>query len=344
MHSVSVLYQSERHIDAWEQRHALGEVPGRWPYGLDALSAPGVAVEARQVFPPTRAQSALNRLAGNRSPAGRGVRSPGSLRDIGLTWDENMARRMAIVEPHAEMYSGVIWLTDLLASSPARALGSMRGILRRMTRTFVLSRAQVEPLTEFLGADGPPVDYVRFGVDTDFYSYAPYPTTPMLLSVGGDRDRDAALLFGALEHVRRTMPHVSILVQTKSSLTPPAGVTVVSQLSHLQLRSAYENASVVLLATKPNLHVSGMTVSLEAMATGRPVVITETPGMSDYISHETTGLMVGRHTAEELGAAALSLLADHALAEAMGVSARRWVEDNFTVGHLARRLADVMSI
>ena len=108
------------------------------------------------------------------------------------------------------------------------------------------------------------------------------------------------------------------MVQSRTQLQPPDGVTVVPYLTHQQLREAYERASVVAIATRPNLHASGMTVSLEAMSVGRPVVITETPGLDDYVRDGDTGFLVPCNDHRALAARIGTLLEDHAAAEAMG--------------------------
>ncbi len=61
------------------------------------------------------------------------------------------------------------------------------------------------------------------------------------MSVGGDRDRDTATLYAALEHVHGARPDVELVVQTASELDPPAGVTTVAHLPHVALRELYAN-------------------------------------------------------------------------------------------------------
>ena len=64
---------------------------------------------------------------------------------------------------------------------------------------------------------------VVFGVDSDFFSLAPYPERPLVVSVGGDRDRDPKTLFAALEHVQRARPEVEIIVQSRWESSAPPG-------------------------------------------------------------------------------------------------------------------------
>ena len=128
-------------------------------------------------------------------------------------------------------------------------------------------------LRDWLGADGPPVEFLKFGIDETFYRLDPdRPERLKVVSVGGDRDRDPATLFAALDLVLRARPEVECVVQPASALPPPPGVTKIDFIPHAQARDLYASASVVAIATRPNLHASGMTVGLEAMAVGRPVV------------------------------------------------------------------------
>ena len=91
-------------------------------------------------------------------------------------------------------------------------------------------------------------------------------------------------------------------------------------LGHTEMRELYGHASVVALAVKPNLHISGLSVLLEAMACRRPVVMTETPGLSEYIRHGETGILVPPGDAEALASAVEALLADPQRAAEIGAA------------------------
>lgn len=205
-------------------------------------------------------------------------------------------------------------MTDRPASSVGAAL---RKTLSRASGLWVLSRAQIQPLQEMLGKDCPPIFFVRFGIDTDFYRPAVYPSRPLLVSAGGDRDRDHKTLFEALELVLQAIPGVDILVQSSGAVSPPIGVETFSSISHTQLRALYERMSVMVLATRPNLHVSGMTVALESMAVGRPCVITDSPGMSDYVRDGQGGLVSPRDP-RALADCVIELLRDVDAAKRLG--------------------------
>ncbi|BDV29520.1 hypothetical protein Microterr_01800 [Microbacterium terricola] len=332
-----VFYPAERDLVAWGDRHARGAAPDRWPYGLDRLGTHFPGLTATNFSPDSSVGLASRRLITAISP----TRRPSG--PIGITWDENAGALLAITPGLRARFSGVVWLTDSVARAGERPFRAMRRALRRMDAVWVLSTAQVEPLSRFLGPGAPPVHYVRFGVDPDFFAHQSYPDRPLVVSVGGDRDRDPQTLLEALAIVRDARPDVEIVVQSKSGATPPPGITVVPYLTHAELRDLYARASVAVIATRPNLHVSGMTVGLEVMATGRPLVITRTPGMDDYFGGTRAARLVEVGDATALAGETLALLADPESAAASGRAAREHVEAGFTTEHLARRIADVIA-
>jgi hypothetical protein len=338
---VDVIYQAEQGLESWISRSAKGEVPSHWPYGLHELSAWDASVSAHSVAQPGNISKVLGRVvpASVRSRAATGKEG----RHIGITWDENAARRMLMLKPHREMFTGVIWLTDMLASAPSSYEGLVR-TLRKMDGLWVLNRPQVDALRDLFGADGPPVSFVPFGIDATFFAPQKYPDKPMVLSVGSDRHRDPETLFAALRLVHARRPDAELLVQTRSELPVPQGVTKIPSVPHSELRRLYARSSVVAVATTPNLHASGMTVMLEAMATARPVVITRTVGMEDYLSEGETGLFSRPEDPEQMSERILKLLNDPTRADQMGQRGRKVLEAKFTTTRMAHSIAELMDL
>lgn len=337
--TLDVLFPTGKDPALWESRHSRGEVPGRWPYGLESLQLPDVTTSAHEMRALTLGKSILGRTASAlRIPA---CAAEHRLGHIGITWDENAARQMLALRSYQTMVSGVIWLTDDVARFPRGDHRRAKRVLERMSGLWVLSAAQIEPLIRLLGSGAPPVNHVRFGVDCSFFEARPYPERPMVFSAGGDRDRDARTLFEALELVHRALPDVDLVVQSKSDLVAPAGVKKVAKLTHEELRSMYAMASVVTIATRENLHFSGMTVALEAMATARPVVLTATPGVDDYISDGSNGLLAPVRDPSLLAEHTIALLQDRSAAEAFGRRARRSVETAHTTKKMCTAISKI---
>lgn len=332
---LAVMYPRERNVPGWIEAYRRGQVPDLWPYGLDQMGLRSASTRFVELAPPSLASKFLAKTVTARVRA----RLDEDREEIAVTWDENAAHRMWTTSPHYEMYSGAIWLTDQLQALRDGRFSTMRRALRSMSGVWVISSGQVEALERFLGPGRPPVGYFRFGVDADFFTAQPAPEKPLVLSIGGDRDRDTATLYAALEMVHALAPEVRLVVQSKSNSPAPAGVRVLKHVSHRELRDLYVAASVVAIATRHNLHASGMTVSLEAMATGRPVAITETPGIEAYVAHGSTGLLSSVGEPRKLAQNVLELLSDRDLAEGMGRAGREAVVEGLTTRHMTHRLS-----
>jgi len=78
---------------------------------------------------------------------------------------------------------------------------------------------------------------------------------------------------------------------------------------------------------------------IEAMALGKPSVVTTVGGLADLISHEQTGLWVPPGDARALAAAMDRLAADPELAGRLGRAARAQADERFGAARLARQTA-----
>lgn len=338
MANLEVFYPTGRNLPEWEALYALGAVPDRWPYGLNRMgSNTDISIHAVEAQPLKPIGLAGAMLRGGGSNA---------LRDrnrTAIAWDEDLALRLAVERAGTTRLAGVIWCTDRIYSGRRTAKDALlRRILPSFSGLWTLSRAQVGILDDWLGRNAPPIEFLRFGVDHEFFSPAAYPEEPFVLSIGRDRDRDPATLLGALEEIKRLKPEARIAVQTTSESPVPAGVETLPMLPHSTLRDYYRKASVVLVATRPNLHVSGMTVALESMATSRPVVISRTPGMDDYVADGVSGLLCAPGDSKGMADGVLSLLADPVAAEKMGRVGREIVEGHHTTERMAERLRGII--
>jgi len=320
MVDVGVVFPEGRGVARWAERDATSPVPGRWPYGLDGLASPGLTLTDHEVRP-------ASRLATQAYARGLPLPTFGAPQvDVAITWEESLAVAMRSQVRARRHACGVIWATDAVAAGTVTpAVHAARTALRGMDALWTLARPQVERVESWLGDGHPPVHHLPFGVDTEFYAPSAYPEQPLVTSIGGDRDRDPETLYGALELVLRARPDVRVVIGSKSPLPVPAGVERHEFIPHDEVRRLFARASVVAIATRPNWHVSGMTVALEAGACARPVVTCATPGMDDYVVPGETGELVPPQDSEAMAAAILGLLDDRDRAARMGRAAREHV-------------------
>lgn len=342
MKTYNVYYPRQIDIASWQSGYRGDSKPDAWPYGLNRLGETGrVAyryVDRQRSMKAAATAFLATTLGRTRHPLQAEVSLP-------VTWDERTALDVYLESGRAPYASGIIWATDSLKVPSARLrMKLLHRVLRDTRALWCLSAAQIGVVDDWIGPKSKKngASYLPFGIDTDFYTQKPPMSTDLIVSVGGDRDRDPKTLYEALASVMRAKPSVTAVVQTTSTLKPPTGVRVVRHINHTELRELYAQAALIAVATKPNLHVSGMTVSLEAAATGRPVVITKTPGMNDYIREGATGFMTPVGEPDAMAQRIISLLQEPEQAIEIGQEGRRHVSLHHTSTTMTRRLGEIL--
>ena len=336
-----VMFRLSGRVDVhdWRRRHERGEVPDAWPYGLDRLAGHGLRVTPAPAWPGdprvARLARGLGRYEWLESRTSTGTP------DAVLCWDERVGVPAARYAGRGGplVATGVIWLTDEQRTSRTHRLLAGPG-LRRAHRVWTLSSAQLPVLRDDFGVPRERLVHLPFGIDADFFTPGGAPVPDLVIGAGNDRHRDHATLVAALVQARRARPGLRLELATRQPVdVPPELGTRHAALTHGEMRDLYRRGAVTAVALRPNLHVSGISVILEAMACGRPVVVTDTPGMRDYVEHGSTGLLVPPGDVPALAAAVAELLADPQRAAAMGEAARHDVAKRFSTetqaGHLA---------
>jgi glycosyltransferase involved in cell wall biosynthesis len=190
------------------------------------------------------------------------------------------------------------------------------------------------------GLDPERVHGVTLGIDPDFFPYQPWeerdPGGATVTSVGDDRNRDHTTLIGAMTQVRADGIPAWLELATTLPVDLPAEAGVVhARRMNAAMRGLYRRSTVVAVALRPNPVGAGLTVALEALASGRPVVASDNPGMDSYVEHGRTGLLVPPGNPRAMADAIGELLADPDRARRMGEDGRRDVEKRFTSAHMA---------
>ncbi len=325
-------------FEEWGRRFRSGLVADRLPYGFDALEGPEVDVRPSVVASPQRSIRGLIGARGNHA----------SDTDWAVTWDERSA--VAAVQEGVRAVrraSGLIWATDHVERSQrAVEMKVLRRYMKKLDVVWCLSRPQVDLAREWLSStsgSGPRVEFLPFGINTNHFAYAAYPHPKMVLSLGNDPDRDPMSVVAAMSEVRRAEPGVRLIIQSTMLDHAPPGVELLRSISHDELLRLYSAASVVLIATRHNTHVSGMTVALEAQAVGRPVVMTATPGGQEYVLAGSEPA-IAPGDVRGLAARVLALLADPERSADVGRRARQHIEERHTAASMMTKLSALLSL
>ncbi len=113
---------------------------------------------------------------------------------------------------------------------------------------------------------------------------------------------------------------------------------IVKRFSQYDLRNVYAASKLVVMPLYPVEFQAGVTTILEAMAMGKPVVCSRTPGQTDVIVDGCNGLYVEPQDPDALRRAIESLLASPAQAHALGQAGRQDVEQRLSLEKYTERL------
>jgi hypothetical protein len=332
----------------WARDYAIGNVPEESPYGMHQIRDHGIDLVMRKK--PVGLRRVVNRLGyrvdrlhwGDAAAPVQRARA-----DVSIAWDERTGIPISLARSttsRVPLLSGCIWLTD-----QERPRDYHVRALRRLDAVYVNSTAQVARLRE-LGVADDRIHYFPMGIAANFYRPQETVTdgpdqNSGVFCVGHDIHRDYETLMRSVGAVqgRPGLASVRLTLVTKDPVSVPEDIGVlIPHEPAWRLRQHYWETGVVAIALKPNVHVSGVTASLEAMACGRPVVVTGNPGMEQYIRHGETGLLVPPGDHEAMADAIEMLLRDPERRREMGLAGRRSVIEQFTTEKLSGNLAAVV--
>ena len=220
-------------------------------------------------------------------------------------------------------------LAHNMARPRIRAYSRITSSLRRIDLIVVLSRSHEAYLRDELGVHPDRLRFIHDKVDHRFWRPGSAPGDGSVLSVGlSSRD------YGTLLEAARGLTAPTVIVA--SSLWADGGlpqarsnpdVTLVGGISFRELRTRYERAAVVVVPLHGNeLYAAGVNAVLEAMAMGKALVVTRTPGIADYVVDGETARVVPAGDPLTLRRVLRELLDDEAQRVRLGANARAVIE------------------
>ena len=222
----------------------------------------------------------------------------------------------------------------------ASALGSCASVV-------AYSQHEADELRSWLAGYGftPRVVFIAFGVDVEAFSPGSGPTTVDIVSVGTDPHRDFALLL----HVAERLPDVGFRIVTsrehlRGFASVPENVSVETEIPLEEMRRRLMEARVIALPVRENSYSGATTVLLQAMALGKPVVVTRTKAIETgygLVDGENCRL-VAPGDDEGFERALTGVLRDEFHARALGSSARTMVERELTWDRYVSRIEELL--
>lgn len=117
-------------------------------------------------------------------------------------------------------------------------------------------------------------------------------------------------------------------------------VTFAGRVPYSDLPKYYGACDVSVLPSVSRLEAFGI-AALEGMSSGKPVVVSDIPGVREVITNGEEGLLCEPMNPEDLARKISMLLKDDEMRRKMGDKGRRKVEKYFNIDRVARKVAEV---
>ncbi len=215
-----------------------------------------------------------------------------------------------------------------------------------------LSDEQRRVLVEQLGDDTGLIHRLDKWVDTDFFD--PGRSTAeegegYVFSCGREK-RD----YGTLQRAAAKVPYPLWVVASGWSpqpgfrpfegVVPTANVRVDrATLSYRQLRDAYAGARFVVVSVQAVDYAAGVSTVFEALAMGKAVIATASPGIAEFVEDQVNGLVVPTGDADSMAKAIDELWTHPDRCEQMGRHNRRQAETVYSFDQYVSTVARLMA-
>jgi glycosyltransferase involved in cell wall biosynthesis len=265
--------------------------------------------------------------------------------DVIVTWSERLSLALMTLDrfarggkPHVAM---LYWFSRPSVRVPVRAFSG------RLQAIVTWSSVQRAYAIEELGVAPEKIYLVKHFADELFWS--PRETRVDMISSAGAEMRDYPTLLEALrgtdlrchiatDHVRVDRFGLGRRVSAERFSAKASNNVTIGRKSPTELRDLYARSRFVVVPLQRSDTDNGITVILEAMAMGKPVICSRTRGQVDAIEEGVTGLFVPVGDPDALRAAILSLWNDPERASTMGRAARAYVEQHHALDAFCRNV------
>jgi glycosyltransferase involved in cell wall biosynthesis len=226
---------------------------------------------------------------------------------------------------------------------PSRRLTTL-ALLRRM-HIVLYGQGELDGVARLDRRLGGRIHVVPFGVDAEYWTPA-HGGGDGVVAIGNDGHRDWETLVGAAAGIGA---RIAVLTSHPAPAELPANVTWRPAdwhrrlLSDDEIRASYRAADVVVVPVRDVPQPSGQSVTLQAMACGRPVVLSRTRGLwePEALHDGENVVLVEPGNRDALAAAVRTLLDEPERAAAIGAAARTDVAAHASVEQYAQRLERV---
>jgi len=283
---------------SWAERHARGMIPGlndRLAYGYYRAAGNGWSVEysedARENACIKFCRLALRRVMG--FDLIHAWRNRKGLFAADIVWTHTEIENLAVLllfrlcrwRRPPKIIANCVWLFDRWSHLSGARRWAYRELLTKADVVTTFSPANMQVARNVLS--GVRCEYIRWGAtieDLKEPSKKAMHVPLRIASLGSDMHRDWKTMVSAFGNQERFRVAIASRRIDGALLRDVGNLKVVSVATADDVKTLYDWADIVVVSLKPNLHASGITVVLESVILGVPVVCTDTGGLRDYFS------------------------------------------------------------
>jgi glycosyltransferase involved in cell wall biosynthesis len=258
--------------------------------------------------------------------------------DVFFTNGENVGIPLALLlRLQGKHRPGHVTIGHRLSTGKKRLFLGTRGLClhREMDTIFVYATTQEAYGRETLGIPAGKLRRIAFHADDRFYrpsSAIPDAAEP-IVSAAGLEWRDYPTLLAAAARLPQVQfklaaasPWSKHTNETQGRTLPPN--VSVRRYEYGELRELYARSAVVAVPLYENDFQAGVTTLLEAMSMGKAVIVTQTTGQTDVITHGANGVVVPPNDPVAWEREIVRLVGNPGECARLGANARQWVQEN----------------
>ncbi|WP_331895555.1 glycosyltransferase family 4 protein [Magnetovibrio sp.] len=270
-----------------------------------------------------------------------------SAHDMALSFNDFFSLSMGLYRSHIKgntrLLGGFHGLSDLVDRVPPLLRGYAKSRIARaidgLDHLFFSGEVDREVAIEMYGIDRDKTTYYPFGVDTEFWHPAAEARAGTgVLSIGSDPSRDFATLIQAdIACPVRIITRLNVAAPgNRPNVEIVRGSLFGSEITDVMLRELYQHAQVIVVPLKNVWQPTGCSVSLQAMACGKPVVISNIKGLWDQALMKSgeNCLLVPPGDPQALSEAIRTLEQDAQLRLRLGAAARETAVKHFAISRM----------
>lgn len=230
-----------------------------------------------------------------------------------------------------------------LSSTFKSRLFSIWPLHQKFSQVVCLCRSQFDYTVNKLGFAESKVNFVYDKVDHRFFRPLKVDTDDYILAVGREQRDYQTLLQAVLGTGLKLFVVASSPWSTyQIGMEPSEEVTVLRNITYQELRTLYAKARLIVVPLFDVDYAAGVNSLLEAMAMGKPSIVSRTSGIRDYVTDDETGVYVSPGNVDELRDTILSLWEKPRELDRLGENARQVVEEGMNLDTYIDRIVQIV--